>query len=336
MAGNTQFSTAIPDDEELPLEDDIVEEPELTPEEKRLAEIEAEAHRAGWRPKEEYRGPPGGWRTAEEFLKRGQDILPMVRKDLLRERERGTKMEEEIRALRLTVDEQKAAMDDLLRMARTADERGYKRGIEELKKQRREAASTGDAAAVVAITEQIEEVEEARAAAIVPVAPKAPAAPAPEPKAKVDPAVIRFVDENPWFNSDNILHRAMEAEHVALLEEAPGLSLEENLERAKQTVMARFPKKFGLSESPEEEPPVTNPTRRTTVSAPTVPAAGGRKAVTGIASIEDPQERAMAQMAYARTKRQIPDITEAEWFAVYQNPKADIMDIRNAAKQRKK
>lgn len=340
MAGGTQFNTSIPDDDDLPPDEIVEEVEELTPEEQRQVQMESEARRMGWRPKEEYRGAPGGWRSAEEFLKRGQDILPMVRKDLIRERERGTKMEEEIKALRQTVDEQKAAMEDLLRMARTADERGYKRGIEELKLKRREAASAGDHAAVVAITEQIEEVEEARATAPPAQPPKAPPAPVPQPP-KLDPVVEKFISENPWFNSDPVLHRAMEAEHMALLEDMPGLSLTENLRTAKEAVMARYPKKFGISEEPpeevEEEPaPVRQPTRRTTVNAPTPPANPRRNQATGIASIEDPQERAMAQQAFNRIRRQIPDITEAEWFAVYQNPKADVMDIRQQAKQKGK
>ncbi len=335
-SSGTLFNSSIPDDE--PLEDEI-EAPEddiHDPEAERIAQIEAEARRGGWRPQEEYRGPPGQWRTAEEFLKRGQDILPMVRKDLIRERERGTKMEEEIKALRQTVDEQKLAMDDLLKMARTASESGYKRALEELKAKKRQAAQAGDIAGVVAIDDQISEVEEARADAVPPPREAAPAPKNPQPvPPRVDPAVERFVSENPWFNTDQVLHKAMETEHMALLQDAPGLSLEENLDRAKEAVMARYPRKFGITEKNDDDAPPPPP-RRNGVNPPSPPSGGGRRPATGIASIEDPQERAMAQQAFNRTKRQIPDITEVEWFAIYQNPKADIMDIRQAAKTRKK
>ncbi len=306
----------------------------------RIAAMEAEASRMGWRPKEQYRGPPGGWRTAEEFLKRGQDILPIVRKDLAKERERTSKMEEEIRTLRQGYDEQKLVMDDLLKMARTANDNGYKRAMDELKAQKRVAAQEGDIAKVVLIDEQISEVAEARAAAPVQAErPKPAPSPEPKPKVTIDPAVEQFVADNPWFNTDAVLHKAMEAEHMLLLQDAPGMSLEDNLRQAKEIVMQRYPRKFGIREEEpeEEEMPEKRPKpRASSVSAPTPPANSRRAATTGIASIEDPQERAVAQQAFARAKRQMADLTESEWFAVYENPGVDSDTMRgNRAKKGK-
>lgn len=339
MSGTgTLYETSVPD-EDIP--DDQIDDgtpPADEPDEAALAHAaaEAEARKAGWRPLAEYKGPPGQWRTAEEFLKRGQDILPMVRKDLLRERERGNNMEAEIKALRTTVDDQKAVMEDLLKMARTASEAGYKRALEELKAQKRQAAQAGDIAGVVAIDEKISEVEEAREAAPPqrePVPP--PANPKVEPKVKVDPVVEQFVLDNPWFTNDPVLHRAMETEHMALLESDRNLTLEENLERAKEAVMARFPRKFGIN--PDSTPPADPPRRRVNgVSPPSPPTQTGRRPATGIASIEDPQERAVAQQAFARARRLMPDLGESEWFAAYDNPKVDIRDVLQAAKQKVK
>lgn len=327
------------DDPELPLEDDA---PPV--DEKHEAAVK-EASRMGWRPQEEYRGPPGGWRTAEEFLKRGQDILPIVRKDLAKERARADNMENEIKALRLKVDEQKVVMEDLLRMARTASEQGYKRALDELKAQKRAAAQEGDINKVVLLDEQINEVTAERAASTKPENTRQPVSEPTkkEPVQQKNPVVEQFIAENPWFTNDPVLNRAMDTEHVLLLQEAPGLPLEENLERAKQIVMDRFPKKFGIKkveakvveeveEEVEEEPPVTvKRTRPTSVQAPTREAPN-RRTVTGIASIADPQERAAAQMAFARAKRNMPDLQEAEWFAVYENPNIETDDMRSKRK----
>lgn len=318
-------------------------------------EMETAAYRMGWRPKAEYRGPPGEWRSAEEFLKRGQDILPIVRKDLIKARERANNMEAEILALRATVDEQKLVLEDLRKMARTASDAGYQRAIEELKDRRRRAAAAGDAVLAVEISEQIDQVREERAATVPATPapkPSAPSseAPKPDPRAKLDPAVVQFIEENPWFNTDPVLHRVMEAEHMALLQEAPGLTLEENLTRAKEAVVARYPRKFGIApeapkpsvatpapepEEEEETPSVPQtPARRTSVSAPSAPAASRPGKVTGIASIQDTNERASAQQAFQRAKRQMPDLTEDEWFKIYQDPRLDIVDVRVAAKKK--
>src|SRR5688572_12359429 len=44
--------------------------------------IEAEAKEMGWKPKEAWKGDPEGWRPADEFVKRGKEILPIVTKKL--------------------------------------------------------------------------------------------------------------------------------------------------------------------------------------------------------------------------------------------------------------
>lgn len=322
------------------LEDDELPPDELPPdpEAERQAAMETEARRAGWRPKEEYRGVPGGWRTAEEFLKRGQDILPMVRKDLAKERERNNRMEEEIKTLRQGYDEQKVVMEDLLKMARTANDAGYKRALDELNARKRDAAASGDVAAVEAIRDQIDEVKEARAAAPVPTPRPAPTPAAPvDPRPAVDPVVEQFVADNPWFNTDAVLHKAMEAEHILLLKKMPGLTLADNLARAKDAVMAHYPREFGIEEEElEEEQPVTRPRPRANgVNTPTPPSNHNRRVATGIASIEDPQERAVAQQAFARAKRQMADLTEAEWFSVYENPKVETDTMKSFRKKEK-
>lgn len=306
---------------------------------------EAEARRMGWRPYEEYRGPPGQWRTAAEFLERGKTILPIVRKDLEKQREINANMESEIKALRSTVDEQKTVMEDLLKMARTANESGYQRAIEELKAQKRQAAQAGDMATVVAIDDKIDEIQEERLSAKRDPEPKKPVEQPTLPKPPVNPAVDRFIAENPWFKTDAVLNKAMEAEHIYLLQESPDLSLEENLHAAKEAVMDRYPSKFPGHKKPKATAPVeeeeevveeTPPPRRrqSSVSAPSAPA-GGRVKATGIASIEDPQERAVAQQAFNRAKRQMSDLTEAEWFSIYQDPKGDYLEARRATKGKK-
>ncbi len=228
-------------------------------------------------------------------------------------------------------------MEDLLKMARNAGEAGYRRAVEELKAQQRQAAQQGDLATVVALGEKISEVQEERAKAEpAPVAPKV-AVPVPKPQIAIDPAVEAFVEENPWFNSDAELHRAMEMEHMLLLRDAPGMALDENLRQAKEAVMARFPKKFGISQRRQEDEDGNPPPRRANgVSPPTPPANSGRQVKTGIASIENVQERQMAQQAFARAKRLMPAITETEWFQIYQDPRADVIEMIDSGKKKGK
>ena len=42
------------------------------------AETEDKARRLGWVPKEEFKGDPENWRSADEFMARGEQLLPIV------------------------------------------------------------------------------------------------------------------------------------------------------------------------------------------------------------------------------------------------------------------
>lgn len=52
-----------------------------------MSEIEQQAKEMGWRPKEQFKGDPDKWVDAEEYVERGEHVLPIVRAD--RERLRG-------------------------------------------------------------------------------------------------------------------------------------------------------------------------------------------------------------------------------------------------------
>lgn len=62
--------------EEMQLEDQVeeqVEEPEVS-------EVEEKAMKMGWVPKDQFKGDPDHWRPAEEFVERGENMIPIIRK----------------------------------------------------------------------------------------------------------------------------------------------------------------------------------------------------------------------------------------------------------------
>src|SRR3990167_1213125 len=60
-----------------------------------VREVEAKAGEMGWKPKDEYKDDPDKWRPADEFLRRGEEILPFVQKENRRLKERLSKVETE-------------------------------------------------------------------------------------------------------------------------------------------------------------------------------------------------------------------------------------------------
>jgi hypothetical protein len=318
MASASTVESSVPEEE---LEELEIEQPDAE-----QAAIEARAREMGWHPFAEYRGPPGKWVDAATFVERGDNILPIVRANNHRLEERVKKLGDIVADQSRTISEQRQVLEEMRTFAKNADERGYKRALAELTAQRDAAEEAGDIKTFKQIDEQIDELEETRAESIV----KPPPVP-PVEKPKVDPAVLAFVEANPWFNTDNFLNAQMIAEHLKVIRKHPSMPLGDQLDLAAENLKAAYPESFG--DEPREEPPVRHqPTRRSSVAAPTNSGQPQRRQATGIDTIADPEERKEAREAFNRTKRQIPDYTEAEYMAVYDNPRADVITLRKEKK----
>lgn len=322
--------------------------------------VEEQARAMGWKPLEEYNGDPRRWTDAEAFVKKGLEELPVLRDQNHRLSTKLTRMGAEIGKLRNTASEQALAVQDALRMARTANQAGYDRALRELNAQRRAAAETGDLVAFDDVEKQIEAMESERAKVVGPE-PAAAAAPAPAAAAAhpgtqgagLDPAVTEFTrdPENRWFFDAKRPHlkQSMIALHGAVLNEGEILDVAEQLQEAKTRLIEMYPEDFAgrraaARQEPDDEiddddsPPERRPApaaRRPVVNspsrAPITP--GGRRGRSPFDEITDPAERTEAKKAYERMKSMDAGLTESEYMVLYSNPHADALELR--AKRRK-
>jgi|HubBroStandDraft_3_1064219.scaffolds.fasta_scaffold15967_3 hypothetical protein len=331
MAGTT-IETSVPEElPDLPPDDP---QPETPPADD--PSVEARAREMGWKPLAEYRGPPGRWHPAADFIARGENILPIVRDQNRRMTERIGKLEGEVSGLRTTASEQLQIIKDLREMGRTAGQRGYERAMAEIKTQQRAAVERGDTASYDQLVAQAEALASERPA-VAPEPPKPPTEPQRPTPPQLSQGVRDFLGANPWFNTDGLLTNTMTAFHGEVLRErgvtqaALDADVEldrELLEEAKSRVVAKYPERFGVQ--PPRDPAPTPPRRRAAaVAAPTpdAPARANGNALT-INSIQDPTERAEAKAAFERNKRHMPDYTEAEYMALYNNPHADVLAMQ--------
>lgn len=323
MASGSAIETSVPDDEEL---DSLELEQTEQPDAEQLA-IEARARKLGWHPFAEYRGPPGKWVDAASFIERGETILPIVRAQNHRLEEQVARQGKVIDDLNRSYQEQGVVLSEMRELARKADERGYQRALSEAKAERDAAVEAGDKVAFRQAAEKIDALQETRAAE-TKVAP--PPVPPRTQQPQVDPAVVAFVDKNPWFKTDSFLSMQMVAEHVKVIRRNPNMSLADQLDLAADNLREEYPEMFN------EDPPVRQPPQRraASVAAPTNSAPQQRRTATGIDSIADPEERKQARDAFTRQKRHMPDYTEAEYMAVYNDPRADVISIRKSAKEK--
>lgn len=346
MAQGTAVESSLPDNDlpaDAPYEPDAAgdDAPDVAE-----AAVEARAREMGWKPLAQYRGPPGRWQPAADFVRRGEEELPIVRDRARRLEEKVNKLEGEISGLRLTAEEQLTVIKDLRDMGQRANQAGYDRAMKEIKANQRKAVEAGDTAAYDQLVEQAEALAESRPVAVAP-APVPPERqdPLPAPRAPaLTPTTNAFIGENPWFSTDKLLSDTMVAFHNEVLAERqvtqaalnadPALD-RELLEEAKGRVMERYPERFDPVIDMARRAPTPRPTaprrRAASVAAPT-PTSGSQQQPSGtsmkIDSIQDPAERAQAREAFTRTKRQMPDYTEAEYMALYSDPHGDVLALQ--------
>lgn len=213
------------------------------------SDVEARARVLGWKPQAEYKGPPTGWRSAEEFIRRGEEELPV-----LRERSRAT--ERRLQAVQTDLQQATGVIADLTERFRTADERAYKRARADLDKERALAVETGDTAKFREVEAEIADLETTKPK---PAEARRPAAPATEQREEVHPDALAWAAKNPWYHADAQMRNAALAVHQQLLAAEPDLSVSDNLARVTETVRAMFPGRGGAA---ARMPPVEDNPRR--------------------------------------------------------------------------
>lgn len=295
-------------------------------------QLEARARQMGWKPREEYRGPPSRWTDARTFIAHGLDTLPILRDNNKRMSEQMVRMQGELETMRNTVTEQKQAVQDAMTLARTANEAGYNRALADLEEKQDQAVEAGDTVVFKQVKEQIKALETTRAAAPPPAPPPPP--PAPPGPAALAPEIVQFQRDNKWFNTDPVLAQAMIGYHNQVIKESPAMALADQLDEALHRVKAKFPKDFppeaGEEDENEEAEVPEAPRPRLRPAADARSNLRPRAAASLIDKIADPDDRKEARRAFESMKKQDASFTEAEYMAMIDDPKADVLALRAA------
>lgn len=194
------------------------------------SDAEQKARRLGWVPKEEFRGDPERWRPAEEFLDRGERILPLVQAD-------NRKLHKRVDELETVLRETREASKELLDYTRASEQRAYDRARREIQVKIETAAANADQAAVRAEMANLDALEKPRAE---PKKEDKPATPS------VDPQIQDWISQETWFNRDGVLKAYAIDQYGALERDKPGVSVGDLLAETKRRTMQKFPEKFGI------------------------------------------------------------------------------------------
>lgn len=169
-----------PEDEVRPEEGDEVdvEAGEATPEASaQPSPDEDKARRMGWVPREDFRGDPAKWVPADEFNRRGEEQIPLLRSSVRR-------LEQELEAQRETARK-------FAEFHKRVEEDAYNRAMEQLKQQRIAARQEFDVEKEMLLEDQIAELKQQK--------PK-PEAAAQQPQ--LAPEYVVWIEENAWVQDE--------------------------------------------------------------------------------------------------------------------------------------
>ncbi len=290
--------------EEIVEEEVVVEtsEPELSEEDK---QYEERARRQGWRPKDEYSGNADRWVDAKTFVLRGEAELPLIRERFRKMDTQFAETKAELNETKKRLTEASEVLVELRDMSVKSEERAYGRALAQIQAKQRQAVREASEEKFAAAQQEYEQLGPPPAAPpkretvkteIPPVNPAQP-----------DPAVIQWVAENPWFNSDQVLNVYAISEENVVKAEHPGWSVTEQLGEVKKRVMDRFPEKFNnrrrTAPSPvsSSQAPPAKPKGRTVKDLP-----------------------ADAKAALAKFKAQMPTYTDKEYLTMFFGPDEEI------------
>jgi hypothetical protein len=218
----------------MSVEQEFTDAPQASP-------AEAEARIFGWKPLEEFNGPPERWRNAESFLEKGRQINGFLRKDFEKLRTELSVRDQRIAALELNIRE-------FAEYHRETEARAYERAIANLKEERKAALRESDGERVVQIEEQLDDLQ---AAAKTKLAPRAPA---PRDPNTPDPAFVAWVENNSWYKENRVLRSLTHDYAEELKQKEPNLLGTAFLDKVKEIVQDNHPELF---QNPERTRPGT-------------------------------------------------------------------------------
>jgi hypothetical protein len=198
--------------------------------------VEAKAREMGWVPETEFKGDPARWRPADEFVQRGEEVLPIVNA-------RARRAEARVAELEKTVSGHADTVARMERMTEVALKQQRQQIESKFEAQKREAVRLGDETAY-------DNAEKAQTAALKEFDTESAKPEVEKPKPGQMPArdvatLTEWKADNTWFTADRRMTAAADDHFEAIQKEMPGASMADKLAEMRARVEAEFPTKFG-------------------------------------------------------------------------------------------
>lgn len=202
-------------------------------------EVLREAELLGWTPKEQWRGPDSEWVDAEEFVRRGKEITPILRannKRLLNKVEELSRSQAE-QARKIA--EQERTFAEFNEYHKQTLQQQKESALSQLREARKQAIENSDGAAFEQIEGHIRQIEAYDPDTAIPKA-KPAAAPVELP-----PDFKEWLERNTWYAKDKVAQS--QADEIAERLRAEGFAANgmDFLEEVGKRVREALPQRFG-------------------------------------------------------------------------------------------
>lgn len=177
--------------------------------------VEEKARAQGWVPKEEFKGAADRWIDAETFVKRGEEIVPILR--------------ERTKHLETKLDEQGRTIKEFAEYAKKTEERAYKRALKEVEERRLKAVKDGDVEAFNAAEKERTDLDSSRVGH-------------GDGRQEESVEMVQFRKDNAWYESDADM--TAEADGLGVAYAKRGFTGATLLKKVEDRMKVLYPDKF--------------------------------------------------------------------------------------------
>ncbi len=163
------------------------------------ATAEDRAAQMGWKPKDQFKGPEDRWVDAETYIKRGEDIEPILRANNKKLLDKVQTLETDLNSTKALLAASSEAIEELKNFNTEATRAAAKTQQTEIIAGIRAARESGDVETETRLIDQLTDSKAALkvAEATKKVEPKVADTPPP-----LTPEVKEWLKDNPWFGTD--------------------------------------------------------------------------------------------------------------------------------------
>jgi len=198
---------------------------------------ESQAREQGWVPLTEFRGDKTKWMEANDYLERGQQVLPILRHHNKQLRSELDSVKSQMQVLKQTVTEQNESMEDLKVFHQESTKAQVEKARREILADLKAAKQEGDIDQEIKITADLSRFDAAQVQAEKKPEPKEVTQPTQK---QLDAVTEQWISATPWYGKDLARTRLMHGAAQELRMTNPELSGMEFLKACEAIVVESF------------------------------------------------------------------------------------------------